>query len=93
MRPNTDSTPKVEPFYGTKYTLWAFKIKMYIMSKGLWEAVNRRFSFKTEKEQQSHGTIVLNLSHTHLMHFVTHRIRAKHGALTSECTALEIMAS
>uniref|UniRef100_A0AAV1V883 DUF4219 domain-containing protein n=1 Tax=Peronospora matthiolae TaxID=2874970 RepID=A0AAV1V883_9STRA len=30
----------MELFNGTNYTLWAFKMKMFITSKGQWEAVN-----------------------------------------------------
>ena len=40
MSPSVDFAPKMEPFDGTNYTLWKFKMKMFLMSKGLWEAVD-----------------------------------------------------
>ena len=69
MSPSNDSAPKLEPFNGTNYTLWAFKMKMYLMSKGLWEAVDGG-STTAAKEKQAHAAIVLNLSDTQLMHVV-----------------------
>ena len=69
MSPSNDSAPKLEPLNGTNYTLWAFKMKMYLMSKGLWEAVDGG-STTAAKEQQAHAAIVLNLSDAQLMHVV-----------------------
>ena len=40
MSPSVDFAPKMEPFDGTNYTLWKFKMKMFLMSKGLWEDVD-----------------------------------------------------
>ena len=62
MSPTVDSAPKMEPFDGTNFTLWAFKMKMYLMSKGLWEAVNGGEIVTAMQEQQAHAAIVLNLS-------------------------------
>ena len=69
MSPSIDLAPKMEPFNGTNYTLWAFKMKMYLMSKGLWEAVDGGVA-TTAQKQQAHAAIVLNLSDTQLMHVV-----------------------
>ena len=69
MSPN-DSAPRLEPFNGTNYRLWAFKMKMYLMSKGLWEAVNGGTPVSAATEQQAHAAIVLNLSDTQLMRVV-----------------------
>uniref|UniRef100_A0AAV1V3K5 Integrase catalytic domain-containing protein n=1 Tax=Peronospora matthiolae TaxID=2874970 RepID=A0AAV1V3K5_9STRA len=71
MSPSNDSTPKVAQFDGTKYPLWAFKMKMYLISKGLWEAVNATSGVSEAKEQQAHAAIVLNLSDTQLTHVIT----------------------
>ena len=63
--------PKLEPFNGTNYSLWAFKMKMFLISKGLWEAVEATSGISETKEQQAHAAIVLNLSDTQLMHVIT----------------------
>ena len=42
-------------------------MKMYSMSKGLWEAVDGATPVAAEKEQQAHAQIVLNLSDSQLM--------------------------
>ena len=39
MSPSSDFSFKVEPFDGSNYGLWSFKMKMLLMSKGLWSAV------------------------------------------------------
>ena len=70
MSPSHDSTPKLEPFNGTNYRVWAFKMKMYLMSKGLWEAVGSGLPVSATMEQQAHAAIVLNLSDTRLMHVI-----------------------
>uniref|UniRef100_A0AAV1VK69 Uncharacterized protein n=1 Tax=Peronospora matthiolae TaxID=2874970 RepID=A0AAV1VK69_9STRA len=46
-------------------------MKMYLISKGLWEAVNATSGVSEAKEQQAHAAIVLNLSDTQLMHVIT----------------------
>uniref|UniRef100_A0AAV1V054 DUF4219 domain-containing protein n=1 Tax=Peronospora matthiolae TaxID=2874970 RepID=A0AAV1V054_9STRA len=38
MSLNNGSGLKVEPFDGSNYGLWSYKMKMYLMSKGLWGA-------------------------------------------------------
>ena len=58
-------------FDGTNYPLWAFKMRMFLISKGLWEAVEATSSVSEAKEQQAHAAIVLNLSDTQLMHVIT----------------------
>uniref|UniRef100_H3H3G5 CCHC-type domain-containing protein n=1 Tax=Phytophthora ramorum TaxID=164328 RepID=H3H3G5_PHYRM len=68
--PSTDTKFKVEPFDGSNYSLWSYKMKMYLMSKGLWEAVCGEAG-STAKEQQAHAAIVLNLNDSQLMHVVT----------------------
>lgn len=68
MSPSTDAIPKIEPFDGSNYALWAFKMKMYLMSKGLWEAVLNTASVTAAKEQQAHAAIVLNLKDAQLVH-------------------------
>uniref|UniRef100_H3GFU7 Uncharacterized protein n=1 Tax=Phytophthora ramorum TaxID=164328 RepID=H3GFU7_PHYRM len=70
MSPSTDTKFKVEPFDGSNYSLWSYKMKMYLMSKGLWEAVSGEAG-STAKEQQAHAAIVLNLNDSQLMHVVT----------------------
>ena len=40
MSPRVDYVTKLGPFNKTKYTLWAYKIKMYPITKGLWAAEN-----------------------------------------------------
>uniref|UniRef100_H3H9M2 Uncharacterized protein n=1 Tax=Phytophthora ramorum TaxID=164328 RepID=H3H9M2_PHYRM len=62
---------KTEPFDGSNYTLWSYKMKMYLMSKGLWEAVEGKAEASSSKEQQAHAAIVLNLNDSQLMHVVT----------------------
>ena len=44
---------------------------MFLISKGLWEAVEATSSVSEAKEQQAHAAIVLNLSDTQLMHVIT----------------------
>uniref|UniRef100_H3GTF6 CCHC-type domain-containing protein n=1 Tax=Phytophthora ramorum TaxID=164328 RepID=H3GTF6_PHYRM len=61
----------MEPFDGSNYTLWSYKMKMYQMSKGLWEAVEGKAEASSSKEQQAHAAIVLNLNDSQLMHVVT----------------------
>uniref|UniRef100_H3H953 Integrase catalytic domain-containing protein n=1 Tax=Phytophthora ramorum TaxID=164328 RepID=H3H953_PHYRM len=61
----------MEPFDGSNYTLWSYKMKMYLMSKGLWEAVEGKAEATSSKEQQAHAAIVLNLNDSQLMHVVT----------------------
>ena len=46
-------------------------MKMYLVSKELWEAVDSTSSVIEAKEQQARATIVLNLSGTQLMHVIT----------------------
>ena len=70
MSPNSDITLKMELFDGSNYSLWAFKMKMYLMSKGLWEAVEDGSNITTAKAQQAHAAIVLSLSDSQLMHVV-----------------------
>ena len=71
MSPNNDSTSKVAQFDGTNYPLWAFKMRMFLISKGLWEAVEATSGVSEAKEQQAHAVNVLNLSDTQLMHVIT----------------------
>ena len=68
MSPSNDFAPK---FDGTNFTLWAFKMKIYLMSKGLWEAVDGGGSTVAASiEQKAHAAIVLNLNDSQLMHVV-----------------------
>ena len=62
MSPSHDFAPKLEPFDGTNYSLWSFNMEMYLISKGLWEAVDGATPVTAEKEQQAHAVIVLNLN-------------------------------
>ncbi|KAG6617006.1 Retrovirus-related Pol polyprotein from transposon TNT 1-94 [Phytophthora cinnamomi] len=71
MSPSTDTKFKVEPFDGSNYSLWSYKMKMYLMSKGLWDAVSGEAEVASAKEQQAHAAIVLNLNDSQLMHVVT----------------------
>ncbi|CAI5746374.1 unnamed protein product [Peronospora destructor] len=71
MSPSNDTGSKVEPFDGSNYVLWSYKMKMYLMSKGLWEVVAGESKVPQAKEQQAHAAIVLNLSDSQLMHVVT----------------------
>ena len=71
MSPNNDSGFKVERFDGSNYVLWSFKMKMYLLSKGLWEAVASEDGVSQEKEQQAHAAIVLSLSDAQMMHVVS----------------------
>ena len=71
MSPRHDFASKLERFDGTNYALWAFKMKMFLMSKGLWEAVDGAIPVTAEKKQQAHAAIVLNLSDSQLMHVIT----------------------
>ena len=45
-----DFAPKLEPFDGTNYAVWAFKMKMFLASKRLWEAVGGANSVTAERE-------------------------------------------
>ncbi|KAG6623354.1 Retrovirus-related Pol polyprotein from transposon TNT 1-94 [Phytophthora cinnamomi] len=71
MSPSTDTKFKVEPFDGSNYSLWSYNMKMYLMSKGLWDAVSGEAEVASAKEQQAHAAIVLNLNDSQLMHVVT----------------------
>ncbi|KAG6612000.1 RxLR effector candidate protein [Phytophthora cinnamomi] len=71
MSPTTDTKFKAEPFDGSNYSLWSYKMKMYLMSKGLWDAVSGEAEVASAKEQQAHAAIVLNLNDSQLMHVVT----------------------
>ena len=66
MSPSNDSTPKVAQFDGTNYPLWALKIKMYLVSKKLWKAVDATSGVSEAKEQQAHAAIVTNVEADHL---------------------------
>uniref|UniRef100_A0AAV1U342 Polyprotein n=1 Tax=Peronospora matthiolae TaxID=2874970 RepID=A0AAV1U342_9STRA len=70
MSPKNDSGFKVEPFDGSNYGLWSYKMKMYLMSKGLWGAIAGDETTSEAKEQQAHAAIVLNLSDSQLMHVI-----------------------
>ena len=70
MSPSNDSGFKVEPFDGSNYALWSYKMKMYLMSKGLWGVVSGDDAPNAVKEQQAHAAIALNLSDAQLMHVI-----------------------
>ena len=70
MSPSNDSGFKVEPFDSSNYTLWSFKMKMSLVSKGLWSAVSGEEAVTIAKEQQAHAAIVLNLADSQLMHVI-----------------------
>uniref|UniRef100_A0AAV1U5U5 CCHC-type domain-containing protein n=1 Tax=Peronospora matthiolae TaxID=2874970 RepID=A0AAV1U5U5_9STRA len=70
MSPNNNSGFKVEPFDGLNNGLWSYKMKMHLMSKGLWGAIAGDDTTSEAKEQQAHAAIVLNLSDSQLMHFI-----------------------
>ena len=40
MSPSNDFSFKIEPFDGSNYAVWSYKMKMFLMSKGLWGAVS-----------------------------------------------------
>uniref|UniRef100_A0AAV1V3C5 Copia protein n=1 Tax=Peronospora matthiolae TaxID=2874970 RepID=A0AAV1V3C5_9STRA len=46
-------------------------MKMYLISKGLWEAVEATSGVTEAKEKQAHAAIVLNLSDTQLVQVIT----------------------
>ncbi|OWY91031.1 RxLR effector protein, partial [Phytophthora megakarya] len=71
MSPSNDTKFKIEPFDGSNYTLWSYKMKMYLMAKGLWEAVTGKVEVSETKKQQAHAAIALNLNDSQLMHVVT----------------------
>ena len=70
MSPSSDFGFKIEPFDGSNYGLWSFKMKMLLVSKGLWTAVCRAEAVTATKEQQAHAAIVLNLADSQLMHVI-----------------------
>uniref|UniRef100_A0AAV1U2X8 DUF4219 domain-containing protein n=1 Tax=Peronospora matthiolae TaxID=2874970 RepID=A0AAV1U2X8_9STRA len=70
MSPSKDSSIKVEPFDGSNYELWSCKMKMHLMSKGLWGAIVGDETTSEAKEQQAHAAIVLNLSDSQMMHVI-----------------------
>ena len=70
MSSSNDSGFKVEPFDGSNYASWSYKIRMYLMFKGLWEAISCEESVSDVKEQQAHAAIVRNLSDPQLMHVI-----------------------
>lgn len=70
MSPNDDK-PKVERFDGSNYNLWSYKMKMYLMSKGLWETVaGTALEVNESKMQQAHAAIVLNIADSQIMHII-----------------------
>ena len=70
MSPSNDSGFKVEPFDVSNYTLWSFKMKMLLVTKGLWNAVSGEEAVTIAKEQQAHAAIILNLADSQLMHVI-----------------------
>ena len=70
MSPKHDSSPKVAQFDGTNYPLWAFKMRMFLISKVIWEAVEATSGVSEAKEQQAHAAIILNLSDSQLIHVI-----------------------
>uniref|UniRef100_A0AAV1THX7 DUF4219 domain-containing protein n=1 Tax=Peronospora matthiolae TaxID=2874970 RepID=A0AAV1THX7_9STRA len=82
MSPSVEIAFKMKFFNGTNYTLWAFKMKVFLMSKGLWDAVNGGAAVTAAQEQQAHAAIVLNLSYAQLLHVVcTENARDEWSAL------------
>ena len=82
MSPNSDISFKIEPFDGSNYGLWSFKMKMLLMSKGLWSAVSGDEAVSVAKEQQAHAAIVLSLADSQLMHVIgSENARAAWGKL------------
>ena len=69
MSPNSDLGFKIEPFDGSNYGLWSFKMKMLLVCKGLWSAVCGE-AVTAAKEQQAHAAIVLNLADSQLLHVI-----------------------
>ena len=69
MSPNSDLGFKIEPFDGSNYGLWSFKMRMLLVSKGLWSAVCGE-AVTAAKEQQAHAAIVLNLADSQLLHVI-----------------------
>ena len=59
MSPNSDLGFKIEPFDGSNYGLWSFKMKMLLVSKGLWNAVSGEEALTVANEKQTHAAIVL----------------------------------
>ena len=59
MSPTSDFNFKVEPFDGSNYGLWSFKMKMLLGPKGLYSA---EAAVNAIKEQQAHAVIVLSLT-------------------------------
>ena len=70
MSPSTDSGFKVERFDGSNYALWSYKMKMYLMSKGLWGVVSGDEVATESKDQKAHAAIALNLTDAQLMHII-----------------------
>ena len=70
MSPSSDFGFKVEPFDGSNYGLWSFKMKMLLVSKGLWSAVSGEEPVTAMKEQQAHAAIVLSLADSQMMHVI-----------------------
>ena len=70
MSLSNESGIKVEPFDGSKYGMWSYKMKIYLVSKGLWGAIAGDETISEAKEQQAHDAIVLNLSDSQLMHVI-----------------------
>ena len=73
MSPSNDFGIKDEPFDGSSYTLWSFKMKMLLVSKGLWNAIFGEEAVTIAKEQQAHAAIVLSMADSQLMHVITAR--------------------
>ena len=77
MSPNMDTKDaKIQRFDGSNYNLWSFKMRMYLMSKGLWEYVegthcNQDVKDVDTKSQQAHAAIVLNLADSQLLHIIS----------------------
>jgi hypothetical protein len=70
MSPSNDSCFKVDPFDGSNYGLWSYKMKMYLMSKSLWDVIEGGETTSAAKEQQAHAAIVLNLGDSQSMHVI-----------------------
>jgi len=64
---------KIGKFDGTHYTLWSYKMRVYLMSKGMWHIVTGTSEVTDIKEREqletkAYATIVLNLADNQLLH-------------------------
>ena len=70
MSSSNESAFMVEPFDSSNYSLCSFKMKMLLLSNGLWNAISGEEAVTIAKDQQAIAAIALNLANLQLFHVI-----------------------